>query len=117
MIKNILFRISKELHLCNINKLISHQKFIHLSKHQKTNNEDKEKSAIDNQLAKPPDPPINCCMSGCQNCVWIQYVDDLLRYYGRLDKENLKKTLSEIEKMEDENLKNFLLMEIKFRLK
>ena len=64
-----------------------------------------------------PELPANCCMSGCANCVWLDYAENLLKHYGKLDKNNLQKAISEIEKLNDENLKNFLLMEIKFKLK
>ncbi len=77
-------------------------------------NENGEKK-IDN--GPPPELPLTCCMSNCQNCVWLQYAEDLLKYYGKLDKENLSKALNEIEKLEDQNMKNFILMEIRMKMK
>ena len=56
----------------------------------------------------PPEPPTTCCMSGCANCVWIDYAEKLKEYYcdgGQTAKE-------EIMKIEDPNMRAFLLMEI-----
>lgn len=73
----------------------------------------------DVKKSPPISPPIGCCGSGCQNCVWLQYADDLLKYYGdSVSKENLEKVLmDEINKLEDENSKAFLLFELKLKLK
>lgn len=56
----------------------------------------------------PPDPPDICCMSGCPNCVWIQYADQLKRYYC----DGGKKAREEIMKIENHNLRAYLLLEI-----
>lgn len=67
-----------------------------------------------------PEFPGTCCGTGCQNCVWLQYADDLLKYYQKSranTKENLEKALIEIEKLQDENLKAYLLMELKQKLR
>ena len=60
-----------------------------------------------------------CCGSGCHNCSWLTYADELLAYYEELNKRNegVEKLLQEIEKMEDANLKAFLKMEIKFKIR
>ena len=36
----------------------------------------------------PPTPPFEeeCCNSNCPNCVWLEYSDDLMKFYG--DKVN-----------------------------
>ncbi len=76
--------------------------------------ESKEKKLGNNT---PPELPVSCCMSNCQNCVWLMYAENLIKYYGKLDKKNMDKALKEIEKLEDENMKNFLLMEIRMKMK
>jgi hypothetical protein len=59
---------------------------------------------------EPPALPTTCCMSGCANCVWLQYVDELVKYYQ--DGSGKLRALEEIEKIEDPNLKAFLKLEL-----
>ncbi len=74
-------------------------------------------NTADRAVTSEPDLPINCCMSNCQNCVWLEYAESLLKHYGSVDAKNLDKVLKEIEKLSDENLKSYLLMEIKFKFR
>lgn len=58
--------------------------------------------------------PTTCCMSGCANCVWLDYADKLSEYF----KDGGEKALKEInEKVSDPNIKTFLLHELRMRSK
>jgi len=64
--------------------------------------------------AKPPVAPLPgmCCMSGCANCVYLEHAQALLEFYKGGGKE---KALEIIEReVEDESLKAYLKLEIKF---
>lgn len=69
----------------------------------------------DQQKSSPEPPPLNlCCMSGCANCVWLKYTEELIAFYKSSD-EGVEKALEAIERdIEDINLKSYLKMEIKF---
>lgn len=57
-------------------------------------------------------PPTNCCMSGCSNCLWIQYVEEL----GKLSNSAGAQAKEMIEKnVTDPSIKAFLLTEIRMR--
>lgn len=59
-----------------------------------------------------PDPPTTCCMSGCANCVWIEYAQELAVLYkdGGKAAEKVMKTI------EDPSLKIFLSLELREKL-
>lgn len=56
-----------------------------------------------------PEAPTNCCMSGCANCVWIDYAKQLTRIYS--DGGSKAQHLI-LEKISDPSLKVFLKMEL-----
>ncbi|XP_032221097.2 oxidoreductase-like domain-containing protein 1 [Nematostella vectensis] len=65
----------------------------------------------------PPSPPPAglCCMSGCQNCVWLQYVDDILQYYKEnkaKGKENTVKVKDILQEIPDESVRTFVKLEL-----
>jgi len=58
------------------------------------------------------DPPTNCCMSGCSNCVWIAYAENL----AKLSVEGGEQAIKIIEQhVSDPCLKAFLLTELRMR--
>ena len=59
-----------------------------------------------------PDPPTSCCMSGCANCVWIQYAEQLVEIY----KDNGEATRNTLKNIQDPNMKAFLQMELQIKL-
>ena len=60
----------------------------------------------------PPELPVYCCMSGCENCVWLTYADELVNYY----KDGGPKVFDAIdEHVDDANLKAYLMFELKMR--
>lgn len=58
----------------------------------------------------PPEPPVDCCMSGCANCVWIQYAEELKQYYS-LDEGN-ERAKKAIEQIDNPGLQMFLKFEL-----
>ena len=60
----------------------------------------------------PPEPPVDCCMSGCANCVWIQYCEELKHYF--IDETGQELAKKAIENIENPGLKMFLKVELGF---
>uniref|UniRef100_A0A6P4FCY8 Oxidoreductase-like domain-containing protein 1 n=1 Tax=Drosophila rhopaloa TaxID=1041015 RepID=A0A6P4FCY8_DRORH len=57
-----------------------------------------------------PPEPTTCCMSGCANCVWLDYAQTLAKILGDNDEEAREIVLSKIT---DPNLKMFLSLELR----
>ena len=57
----------------------------------------------------PPDKPVNCCMTGCANCVWITYAAELVHYYRPEGKQKVREAIQNID---DPNLRGFLEIEL-----
>lgn len=58
---------------------------------------------------KLPEEPQNCCMSGCANCVWISYAEELAKLLndgGETARDKI------IEHVKDPNLRAFLMLEL-----
>lgn len=59
-----------------------------------------------------------CCMSGCANCVWIKYAEELLEYYKSVGGAGVDQVMDAIDKeVQDDNLKAYLRFEIGLMLK
>ena len=67
----------------------------------------------------PPDAPTTCCMSGCANCVWLDYAEEVSKYYelkgSNMSKEEIIKDIE--RQLSDPMLKAFILLELKMKLK
>ena len=53
-------------------------------------------------LPKPPVPPENCCLSGCQHCVWDVYADELREYQEKI--KMLKRTTAKDHPADGEDI-------------
>lgn len=60
---------------------------------------------------KVPEPPDNCCQSGCDNCVWIRYAEELAQVY-RDGGVEAQKQIDQL--INDPSLKVFIKQQIKF---
>ena len=61
---------------------------------------------------EPPETPTVCCMSGCANCVWIEYAERLADHYAD-GGEAARRAIS--EHVSDPSLRAFLLLELRTR--
>lgn len=59
-------------------------------------------------------PPDNCCCQGCDNCVWIQYCEELVEYFQD-GGDRAKKEIDQL--IDDPSLKMFIKMELAQKLK
>jgi hypothetical protein len=57
-----------------------------------------------------------CCGTGCQNCVYLQYADAIMKIDSQNQRE-MKRLYEIIDQLEDENLKAFLNFELANKLK
>jgi hypothetical protein len=74
---------------------------------------------VPTSVAAPP-PPLPtglCCMSGCANCVWLDYADEIVSYYlAKGEKLGVDSIMKEVDdNVSDEMVKAFIKMEIKFK--
>ena len=62
------------------------------------------------------EPPTNlCCMEGCVNCVWIEYVENMAKEYSRKNQTlNIQEIIDQIENdISDPNVRAFIILEVK----
>lgn len=60
---------------------------------------------------KLPEEPTTCCMSGCANCVWIEYAEQVKSILAGSDSKQVSQMI--LDKIQDPNMKAFLSMELK----
>lgn len=66
------------------------------------------------KVTEYPTEPTTCCMSGCPNCVWLEYAEKLSIYF----QDGGKTAIKEInEKVQDSNVRAFLLHELRMKNK
>ena len=88
-----------------------------------SNETNKNKSSLSSNkdfYLEKPDSPLTCCGSGCQNCVYLTYADDLMKYYEQKYDDSsfgINKALEEVNKITDESLKSYITMEIQMKYK
>ena len=62
------------------------------------------------------EPPTNlCCMEGCVDCVWIEYVENLAKEYSRKNQTlDIQEIIEQIENdISDPNVRAFIILEVK----
>lgn len=78
--------------------------------HHQNTNRFKSSKSWKWRRSTPPEPPTDCCMSNCPNCVWVQYADELVAYY----KDGGAKARKELDRLvTDPTMKMFINMELK----
>ena len=72
-------------------------------------------SEEDSQTDGPPSLPSTCCMSGCANCVWLDFAEETVNYYEAMgEKMEFTTLLKQVEKnIDDPMIKAFITMELK----
>ena len=60
-----------------------------------------------------PPPPTDCCMSGCVNCVWVLYAEELAQIY----RDGGRAAEKVLEAVEDPSLKIFINLELREKFK
>ncbi|XP_068084503.1 oxidoreductase-like domain-containing protein 1 [Anabrus simplex] len=78
------------------------------TKHEEeTDKPGNEEASIADKL---PEEPTTCCMSGCSNCVWIKYAEEISKHFVD-GGEQARKII--LERVQDPNMRAFLLLELK----
>ena len=77
---------------------------------KESENGGKGKNEKKDQEIRIPEPPTNCCMSACPNCVWVQYAQDLTELFADGGERSRKIIL---EKVTDPNMRAFLMLELR----
>ena len=81
--------------------------FVKMASNSSQNNDNKSQNKTTKELPQPPD---NCCQSGCDNCVWVKYVEELVGFY----KDGGEEAHKQLDKLiNDPSLKVFIKLQIK----
>ena len=75
-------------------------------------NKEGDKAAKTPMRIEDIEEPTNCCMSGCANCVWVQYAEKVAALMKDSDHDVQKLIM---EKVQDPNMRAFLAMELRLR--
>lgn len=63
---------------------------------------------------KLPEEPTTCCRSGCANCVWIDYAEQVKNILAEdINSEEVRQMV--LDKIQDPDMKAFLSMELKLK--
>jgi Oxidoreductase-like protein, N-terminal. len=73
----------------------------------------KRVSSRSNLVAPDPPPEGLCCGSGCAKCVWLVYAEELMVYHN----DGGEMALKSLDKVPDPNIREFLKMELRMRMK
>ena len=88
----------------------------------RSSNDDSTSTNISNPTKLPtgsdgfPEVPANmCCMSGCANCVWLDYAEDMVKAYTQKGQHlELSDIMKEVDaNVDDPMIKAFIQMELK----
>ena len=92
------------------------------AKYDEVRKEEEKEEGVSNGVKEedgPPPLPTTCCMSGCANCVWLDYADAMVAYYSARGQgvalEDLLTTMR--SNVEDPMVKTFIEMELKSKYK
>ena len=70
-------------------------------------------SSVKNPKPLQPPPEGLCCGSGCANCVWFVYAEELISLY----QDGGTAALKSLDQVPDPNIREFLKMELKMKMK
>lgn len=95
-------------------RIFDSNKFLFPTRVRQTGNSAGDESQTKDKNFKIEDlsEPTNCCMSGCANCVWIEYAEKLSELMKDSD-QSVQKII--MEKVQDPNMRSFLSMELRLR--
>ena len=100
----------------------SHSSNEETAKYDEVRKEEEKEEGVSNEVKEedgPPPLPTTCCMSGCANCVWLDYADAMVAHYSaRGQGVALEDLLSTVRSnVEDPMVKTFIEMELKSKYK